>query len=138
MSGKLNWFGLLERAGIEPVIPYVEWPSNLLNFVEISISLKAIPIKIEDPEETRGLFMYKPLKDYKKKKYPIKKTMLILDSHNWKPIVIEPIIVKKGHDSVYKFINTSGELIYTPADEVSFRKLFSISSKAELYGMLKK
>lgn len=137
MLDKPNWYDLLFESGICPVLPYVEWPSNILNFVEITLSLNCTPVVVDDPDTTRSVFLYKPIKDYKKKFYPLKSTLLMLDSEMWRPIIIQPLIVRGGADSVYKVTTTENVSIYTPADEFKFRDFLNIRKDAVLYGMIK-
>ena len=138
MLDKPTWFDLIKESGLNPVLPYVEWPYNILSFVETSISLNTTPILLEDPDKTRGIFLYKPIKHYNKKFYPLKSTLLVVDSKEWKPFIVQPLIVKGGADSVYKIISTEQVSIYSPSDDFNFRDLIQIDKKATLYGMLKK
>jgi hypothetical protein len=138
MLDKPTWFDLLRESGLSPIVPYIDWPYNILNFVESAISLNSVPVIVEDPDRTRGIFLYKQLKHYKKKFYPVKNTLLVLDSKEWRPFILQPLVVKGGADSVYKIVSTEQTVIYSPADDFSFRKLLQVDEGASLYGMLKK
>lgn len=134
----MSYYTLLKEFGIEPPVPFLDWPGNILTFCETGIALRLNCVEVITPEESRDMFYSKNILEEKSKFVLIKQPCFVMDMKLWKPVILNPIFTKNGMDCVYQVVTIDNRITYSPSEEIDFRKLVGYPDKIGLYGWFKK
>lgn len=133
----MNYYSLLKEFGANLVLPYVDWPGNVLTFCETALAIRLTPVSVITPKESRDMFYSKKLLEEKPKFTLLKQPCFVMDSKYWAPVVLIPIHTKSGTDCIYQVVTPHSKTTYTPSEELDFRKLVGYEEDIALYGFLK-